>query len=166
MENKPTTNPNGANQYLLDPRQKLFWDMYIKPGSEFFGNAYQAAMKAGYQETTASQITTEKWFLERLRRLNMLGKAEKVLDKTLDMDAVDQEGKVDSAVLRIQTDVAKHITKTLGKEEGYSERTELTGENGLAIKIESKSVDKMSTDEIDEYLKLKLNESSQESSGK
>jgi len=124
------TNPNGANQYQLDPRQKLCWESYINPKSEYFGNAYQSAMKAGYEESYAAIITTTDWFLEKLRRLNMLGKAEKVLDEALTINAIDDEGKVDSAVLRIKTDVAKHVTSTLGKNEGYSTRNELTGAEG------------------------------------
>lgn len=59
----------------------------------------------------------------------MLDKAERVLDKTLQLEAVDQEGKVQVDLLRVQTDVAKHLTKTLGKEH-YSERTEVTGKDG------------------------------------
>lgn len=119
-----TTNPNGANQYNLDPRQKLCWESYINPKSETFGNAYQSAMKAGYEEGYAAQITTVDWFLERLRRLNMLGKAEKVLDQTLDTPHINEEGKVDSSIMRVKADVAKHITNTLGKNEGYSTKTE------------------------------------------
>lgn len=127
-ENK--SNPNGANQFLADPRQRLTWELYIKPGTKYFGNAYQSAMKAGYEEGYAAQITTAEWFLDKLRRLNMLSKAEKVLDKTLTYEPVDEKGDIKVDLLRVQTDVAKHITKTLGKDEGYNERTELTGKDG------------------------------------
>ena len=119
-----TTNPNGANQYTLDPRQKLCWESYINPKSDTFGNALQSALKAGYERGTSEQITVTTWFLEKLRRLNMLGKAEKVLDKTLTYDTEDEEGKIKTDLLRIQTDVAKHITSTLGKHEGYTTKTE------------------------------------------
>jgi hypothetical protein len=125
MEDTPKTNPNGANQYQLDPRQKLTWELYAKPGTEYFGNAYQSAMKAGYEEGYAAQITTAEWFLDKLRRLNMLSKAEKVLDKTLTYEPVDEKGEIKVDLLRVQTDVAKHITKTLGKDEGYSEKSDL-----------------------------------------
>lgn len=129
------TNPNGANQYQLDPRQNLCWKLYIDPKSETFGNGLQSAIKAGYEPEYAAQITVAKWFIDRLRRLNMLNKAEKVLDDTLTYPAVNEEGKVDTQLLRVQTDVAKHITKTLGKDEGYSERTELTGKDGEKLEI-------------------------------
>ncbi|MCK9461428.1 MAG: terminase small subunit [Proteobacteria bacterium] len=130
------TNPNGANQYVLDPRQKMCWDLYIKPGTEYFGNGLQSAIKAGYDKEYAAQITTAEWFLEKLRRLGMLGKAERVLDKALTYSTENDEGKVITDLLRIQTDVAKHITKTLGKDEGYSERSEVEQTGEVTIKIE------------------------------
>jgi hypothetical protein len=126
------SNPNGANQYLLDPRQKLCWELYITPETDYFGNAYQSAVKAGYEEKTALRITTADWFVEKVRRLNLLGKAEKVLNKTLDYET-EADGKVQTDLLRVQTDVAKFIAKTQGKNEGYSERTELTGKDGESL---------------------------------
>lgn len=129
------TNPNGANQYQMDPRQKLCWELYVNPRSDTFGNACQSAQKAGYTETTALHITTENWFLEKLRRLNMLKKAEKVLDETLDLKAVDPEGKTDTGVLRIQNDTAKFLASTLGKNEGYASRQEMTGAEGEALTV-------------------------------
>ncbi len=120
-----TTNPNGSNQYQLDPRQKLCWEYYINPKSETFGNGRQSAMKAGYEEETANQITIAKWFLVKTRRLNMLSKGEKVLDETLEYDPKDADtGKVDIGIARIKLDAAKHVTSTLGKNEGYSTRSE------------------------------------------
>ncbi len=127
------TNPNGANQYVLDPRQKLCWESYTNPNSKTFGNAYQSAMSAGYEEGYAAQITTVDWFLEKMRRLNMLSKAEKVLDKTLSYEPVNEEGIIDTGLLRVQTDVAKHITSTLGKDEGYSTKTEGNGGGNINI---------------------------------
>lgn len=123
------TNPNNANQYVMDPRQKLCWELYITPNTEYFGNAYQSAVKAGYEKTSATIITTENWFIGKLRRLQLLGKAEKVLNKTLDYET-EKDGKVQTDILRIQQDTAKFIAKTLGKDEGYSERTELTNPDG------------------------------------
>ena len=123
------TNPNGANQYKTDPRQKLCWDLYVKPSSETFGNAYQSAQKAGYEESYAAQITVAPWFLEKLRKLNMLTKAEKALNDTLEYNPVNEEGKVDSSVARVRLDAAKFVAERLGKED-YSSRTELTSKDG------------------------------------
>lgn len=84
------TNPNGANQYLLDPRQNLCWGFYIDPKSETFSNALASAMKAGYPEGTAQNITVTEWFIERTRRMNMLNKAERNLDEFLDLPSQTQ----------------------------------------------------------------------------
>jgi len=116
------SNPNNANQYQLDPRQKLCWDYYINPKSETFSNALKSALKAGYEPKTANQITTEKWFIERVRRMNLLGKAERNLNDILDLPLEDKTN--------IVLDASKFIAKTLGKDEGYSERTEMTGKDG------------------------------------
>lgn len=121
---KNRTNPYGSNQYVMDPRQKMCWDLYIDPKSETFGNAYQSALKVGYEESYARTITDTDWFCEKVRRLQMVNKAEKVLDKTLTYPT-EKKGKIDKDLLRIQVDVSKHITKTLGKDLGYSEKQEV-----------------------------------------
>ena len=129
------SNPNGANQYLLDPRQNKCWELYTNPKSETFSNAYRSAILAGYEEDSAKQITVTNWFLERTRRMNMLNKAEKVLDETLEMDTKDFEtGKVDSSLQKTKADVAKFIASTVGKNV-YSTRSELTGQNGESLVI-------------------------------
>jgi len=138
---KPS-NPNGSNQYLLDPRQLACWNFYIDPKSATFGNGTQSAIKAGYEPDYADQITTVDWFKGKVRRLNMLGKAEKILEKALDYetDSIGDDGKtkVQVDLLRVQTDVAKTVATTLGKDEGYSskiqiEATTLTEEEQEAL---------------------------------
>lgn len=131
-KNKSKTNPNGANQYQLDPRQKLCWDFYVNPKSETFGNAYQSAMKAGYKDGSSKQITTENWFLEKCRRLNLLNKAERNLDKILDLPLEDKANVV--------LDASKFIAKTLGKDEGYSDRSELTGKDGESLLLTEEQI--------------------------
>lgn len=127
------SNPNGANQYLIDPRQKTCWEFYINPKSETFANACQSAIRAGYTDTTALHITTEQWFIEKLRRLNLLSKGEKVLDETLEYNVRDEEGKIDAGLARVKLEAAKHVTSTLGKNDGYSTRNELTGADGKEL---------------------------------
>jgi len=129
-QTKPS-NPNGSNQYVFDPRQKMCWELYVDPKSETFGNATQSAVKAGYEWGTANQITTVDWFLGKLRKLNMVSKAERNLDKALDTNYVDiGTGEIRSDVMRIVMDVSKTVVTTLGKDEGYSTRSELTGKDG------------------------------------
>lgn len=124
---------NGEEELILDIRQKIMWDNYVNPQSSTFANAHRSAVKAGFAATYARTITSRRFFVNRLRRLSMLPKAEKALDETLDMETVDHNGKQQADLLRIKTDVAKHVTKTLGKDEGWSERTEITGKDGNQI---------------------------------
>jgi len=132
---KLTIDEREAN--MFDFRQKLFWDNYIIPTSETFLKKTESAIKAGYSETYASRISNAPFFRKRMKRFGMLEKAERLLNKTLTLKYKDENGKVQSDVLRIQTDVAKHITKTLGKDEGYSERSEVTGKDGGEIRVSS-----------------------------
>lgn len=136
------SNPNGANQYNLDPRQKLCWESYINPRSETFGNATQSALKAGYEENYARTITVTEWFVVKVRRLNLLGKAEKVLEEMIDMNTLtvvevngEQIIKNDPALSKIKQDTAKFIAERVGKDEGYSTRSELTGANGDQVNL-------------------------------
>lgn len=137
----PKTNPNGANQFLLDPRQLKCWSYYVNPKSKTFGNATQSAIRAGYEPDYADQITTVEWFKGKVRRLNLLSKAEIVLEDTLDMPhvvpamgafgpIVDKKTKkpvltISAALLKIKQDSAKFVAETQGKSSGYSKKTEL-----------------------------------------
>ncbi len=134
------TNPNGANGTTSDPREQIMWDFYVEGIAKGIENAFESAIKAGYEESSAKNITLRGWFKERLEdleRKNMLSDAEKVLKKTLryKTDEVDENGKekVKTDLLRIQVDASKHLTSTLGKNKGYSTRNELTGKDGEAL---------------------------------
>lgn len=118
---------------LLNPKQKLCWQYYTDPKSETFSNAKRSGIKAGFAEAYSINITQYQWFKDRTLRLNLLNKAERVLDKTLDMDTQDENGKEKADLLRVQNDAAKFVAKTLGKDEGYNERTEISGANGQPI---------------------------------
>jgi hypothetical protein len=145
---------NKDKEILLDIRQKMTWGYYVDPKSETFGNAYRSGLKAGYAESYASTITTAEWFKAKILRMNLLGKAEKVLNKTLDMDTQDGEGKEKADLLRVQNDAAKFVAKTLGKDEGYNERTEISGANGQPIVfmpaslMDKYSIDAAKSDEV------------------
>lgn len=146
------TNPYGANQFLLDPRQAKCWAAYVDPTSKTFANAKQSAIAAGYDEEYAGQITTSQWFLVKLRRIAMVAKAEEVFHSTLNISTlvpvmgafgpiVDKETKepvmkIDHNLLRIQNDTAKFVAETQGKTEGYTKRTELAGKDGQPISFE------------------------------
>lgn len=121
------TNPNGANGTTSDPREQVCWDFYIESITKGQVNAYESAIKAGYEEATAKQVTVRRWFIERLEELErkeMLSKAEKKLSRTLEYNVEDEKGNIKTDLLRIQVDASKHLTSTLGRNKGYSTKTE------------------------------------------
>jgi hypothetical protein len=127
MEETNKPNPNGANGSTSDPREQVCWDYYVETITSGMPNAYASAIKAGYEESSAKQITVRRWFIERLEdleRKDMLSKAEKKLAKTLTYEVENDKGEVKTDLLRIQVDVSKHLTETLGKNKGYSKKTE------------------------------------------
>lgn len=90
VKEKRLNNPNGANQYQLDPRQSMFISYYIDPKSQSYGNAYRSAILAGYEENYAANITSNMplWLSEKLgsyKSSAMLEKAERNLDEILDL---------------------------------------------------------------------------------
>ena len=116
-----------------DIRRLNFWKNYLKQTSPTFGNAKASAEAAGYAKAYAWNITREPFFKRKLRHMNLYQNAEKVLEEAMEVSHKDKDGKVDSATLRVKTDVAKHVTKNLGKDDGWTERTETTGKDGTPI---------------------------------
>lgn len=117
----------------LTPKQQLFLTYYVDPKSETFSNAYSSAKKAGYAEEYCQNIThlMPDWLSESIgRRKRMLAKAEARLESTLDSEDT-----------KLAQDTAKFIAKTLGKEEGYSDRVEHTGAGGKDLYINVISFD-------------------------
>lgn len=120
-----------GNQYQPDPRQSLFLANYLDPKSETFANAYQSAIKAGYEHEYAKVILNKDtdWLSEAVSDNEMLNKAEKRLKQILDFEPVDEEGKIDNSLLANQMKAITLVAKGLGKNK-YSERQEHTGKNG------------------------------------
>jgi len=153
------TNPKERSKggHIKDPRQDIAWEYYVKAWKAGNPSAKAAALFAGYSENSAINMASFKWFKERknkLRRSNMLTKAERNLSRILDMDystmklievGKDDEGKpimeeregIDKDVLRVVADVSKTIVTTLGKDDGYSTKTEVDGKMSGDIKINS-----------------------------
>lgn len=122
------------DSFLLSPQRKMCWDKYTNPNSTTFSNASASARAAGYSPTFARIVMQQDWFKQKKLKLNLLGKSEKVLDKVLSIvDTMDEKGQERADLLRVQVDAAKHVTKTLGKDEGWSERQEVTGAGGEPI---------------------------------
>lgn len=116
---------------LLTPQQELFLAGYTNPKSPTFSNAYKSALKAGYSEEYATNITGQlpDWLSESIRDYKLLEKAEKVLEKTLNYETEDAEGKIDTSLLAIQNKTAHFVAERLNKAK-YSTRSEHTGADG------------------------------------
>jgi len=124
---------SSSNQHTSEPREQKMWDIYVTNLLKGIDNAYQAAMEAEYSEDHSRNITMQGWFKERksrLKRKDMLSKAERNLDKVLDTSYENPEGEIKSDIMKIVVDVSKIVVTTLGKDEGYSSRSEQTGKDG------------------------------------
>lgn len=136
MGKKSKNNPNGANQFVADPRQALFLSYYLDPKSKTFSNALQSALKAGFSEEYASVLTSQMpdWLSDKLSKLNMLTKAERNLDEIMDLPNMVQamgafgpifEGKGEhkkpvmtyaTGLLKVKADVSKFVAERVGKD--------------------------------------------------
>lgn len=116
-----------ANQYEADPRQAEFLKNYLDPKSKTFSNAYQSALKAGYEEKYAQVILSKDldWLSDNVKTENLLNKALKNLEEFLE----------DNSDRRIKADMTKFVVSRRGKDRGWSERTELTGKDGQDLTI-------------------------------
>jgi len=127
----------------LDPRQQSFLTYYLDPKSETWSNAKQSALKAGYKEEYAENIThlCPEWFAEAMGDMKRLKKAEKRLDQILELEPVDEEGKIDNSLIANQMKAISLVAKGIGKSK-YSERTEHTGKNGDDLTIKTIIINK------------------------
>lgn len=97
-----------AKKEVLDPRQALFLEYYLKPGTDTFNNIYQSALKAGYSESYAdnfrkSERTWMSGHVGEVTKDELVKKAKKVLNKSLDSD--DEKLAQDTAKFVAKTDV-------------------------------------------------------------
>jgi hypothetical protein len=135
MAKSKKTLEKQANQYVLDPRQSLFYNYYFNPKEETFSNALQSALKAGYAQEYAENITAlmPTWLSEAIGERSMLHKAEKNLNEMLDLDGEDPNK------LRVKADITKFVAerigkKKYGKEDGGGNKTEINIFAGEQIK--------------------------------
>lgn len=133
---KSVSNPNGANQYVVDPRQATFLSLYLDPKSPTFSNALQSGLKAGFSREYSESLTAQMpdWLSDRLGKLHMLTKAERNLDEIMELPSQVQamgafgpvfEGKgknkkpvmvYASSLLKVKADVSKFVAERVGKE--------------------------------------------------
>jgi len=148
------TDPKNRNS-LVDinerkTKREKCWEEYVKTWRAGEPSARKAAIIAGYAPNTAINITKMKWFKDKkkkLRRSAMMTNAEKNLARVLRMNfsemKLQEDGSekevVDKDILKAVIDVSKTVVTTLGKDEGYSTKTEVKGDMSGEIKINSVS---------------------------
>lgn len=120
-----------ADKTLLTPQQEVFLAEYTNPKSDNFGNAVQSALKAGYTENYANNITglMPEWLFENIGDMKRLRKAEKNLDEVQNLEIYDENGKPDAQLIDKRTKVDMFIAERLNKDK-YSTRQEQTGKGG------------------------------------
>ena len=83
------------SQKITDSRRLKFLELYLTPGTKYFNNGYQSAIKAGFSENTAVTILSKyKWVTDGVKMIRgnsidtqvLAEKSRKVLSKSLDSD--------------------------------------------------------------------------------
>jgi len=106
----------------------MFLVNYYGPESETYLNAYRSALACGYREEYAQNITAQmpKWLSEQLAyKDRVVAKAKNRLEQFID----------EKADKRVASDMVKFTLKTLGKDEGFTERTEVLSK-GINLNID------------------------------
>jgi len=138
-----TTSTKGSTKEENQERQDKFWEYYIEGLANNTPSFKEAGMKAGFTEAYCTMISQQKWFKDKIKKINRLGMlsiAEKNLEDILKMPYTKKVRKngvdvieVDTDILRLVLDTTKTVVKSLGKDEGYSERSEVTGKGGEPV---------------------------------
>jgi phage terminase small subunit len=130
------TPPSIRNKNQDNKRRELCWEYYMKTVRDGNPNGKQSALKAGFSENTALNIGNIKWFKDKkdkLRRSKMMTNAERNIARMLNIgitrlkkleDGTTEE-VFDAEKARIVADMSKLIVTTLGKDEGWSTKTEV-----------------------------------------
>lgn len=125
--------PRATKLSKLDPKQDLFAALYFSPRlnqkhNEYFGNAYQAALKAGYSDSVArsmaSPSTNKLWLQEAYQRLvsfkpeHTIKQLEDIaLNSEYDRDrlkALELIGKIQGIFIdRVQSDIQVTFTNSV-----------------------------------------------------
>lgn len=130
------TPPALRNKNQSNERREKCWELYIKSVRDGNPNAKQAAIQAGFSENTAINVRKLKWFKDRqdkLRRSKMMTNAEKNIARLLNLGFTKirkledggEEEVFDAEKARIVADMSKLIVTTLGKDDGWSTKSEL-----------------------------------------
>lgn len=86
-----------------------------------------------YKDYKDFRKNLNSWKTERILR-----KTEKLSEEILDMNHYSKDDRdiVNTDVLRVKQKEAEYVRSTLGKDEGYSTRTEQTGKDGVPLTVQ------------------------------
>lgn len=142
--------------YHVDLRQDDAWDYYTDKKSETYNNAYKSALKAGFTDSTARNITRENWWNKKVMLLKaLLPRAEEVFLEDLNMDTKkttfvkkikngdedeDEEEDepfqeiqvIDPQLRRIRSDTAMFVGETIGRKM-YHKKVEVDANSKLSL---------------------------------
>ena len=127
-----------------NPKQQLFEEYFTNPESETFGVNSASMVKAGFAKSYAENITVLRpdWYIRVLgkyRNKRMVDKSIKNLEEVQGISILrkssDGEMYPDKGLIDSRTKVDTFITERLGKDDGWSTRTEMTGADGKELTI-------------------------------
>lgn len=117
-----------------DPRQTAFKQYYIDPNSSTFSNARGSAIRAGYSEQYADNITIQQpmWLADLMRDTEMMRAEMLALSERNLRSVVIKPEPEDKDDKKIWYRANEYISGTLGKAI-YSTRQEVTGADGRSV---------------------------------
>lgn len=136
-----------ANRFQEDPRQDLFWNYYMESILAKQPCIKAAGIKAGYSAASSGRISQTLWFKNKKRALKKSGMYKNAVQNLDDImklkymgikvnkETGEEEDVVDIDRAKLVIDVSKTVVKTLGKDDGWSERSEVTGKDGSPLVI-------------------------------
>jgi hypothetical protein len=154
-------NRYGANQFLIDPRQDLFFKLYLdKDNPQTFGNCYQSGIMAGYEPNYAKNITYDlpKWLVDKMEEIrtdDIINQAETNVKEVLNLNPTititdkngNQQQRIDTDLLKIKDNTSRWSLERLNKDK-YSSRTEHISKNLTVIQNIEQNIKDIANGEI------------------
>lgn len=134
-QGRPDNTGKTYKRRVFDPRVDIFKQFYLSPSSYTFMNIRQSALRAGYTDQYARNISVQrpKWWLELIdsaeyNRAEMVKKSESHFINMLETpDTTDDRERI-----KLKQRTAEFVTERLGKDI-YSTRQEVTGADGRRL---------------------------------
>jgi hypothetical protein len=130
------THPSIRCKNKDNNRRELCWKYYLETVRDGNPSARASAIRAGFSENTAINIGNIKWFKDKkdkLRQSKMMTNSERNLARFVNMSITKlkkledgtEEEVFDIEKAKLVADISKFILSTIGKDKGYSSKTEV-----------------------------------------